>query len=333
MRFTSDNIASAHPAIFEALAAANAPDTGYDGDRLSRSLDATFSELFGTEVAALWVATGTAANGLALAALCPPHGGVVCHAEAHINCDEAGAPEFYTHGAKLVTVEGAGGKLTPATVAARLDAIPRDVHRVQPHALSITNATEYGRVYTPDETAALGDIAKARGLAFHVDGARFANAVATLDCHPGELTWRAGVDALSFGFVKNGGMSAEALILFRPDLAELVRVRRKRGGHLLSKGRFQAAQILALLEEGRWLANARAANAGAARIAQAAGNRLAEPVEANELFVRLSASEAARLRAQGGEFYDWGEGLARFVVSWDQPEAEIVALAAALAAL
>ncbi len=329
----SDNIASAHPAIFEHLAAANAPDAGYDGDALSRRLDAAFSELFGTDVAALWVGTGTAANGLALAALCPPHGGVICHHEAHINCDEAGAPEFFTHGAKLIAIDGAGAKLTPEAIAARLDSIPADVHRIQPAAISITNASERGCAYTPDETAAIGVLAAARGLRLHVDGARFANAVAHLGCHPAELTWKAGVDALSFGFIKNGGMSAEALILFDSGLAELVRIRRKRAGQLVSKGRFQAAQILALLEANRWLANARAANAAAARLAKAAGDRLAEPAEANELFVRLTAEEAARLRAQGALFYDWGPGLARFVTSWDQPEAEVAALAAALAAL
>lgn len=333
MRFTSDNIATVHPAIFEALAAANAPDAGYDGDALSRGLDAAFSELFDTEVAALWIATGTAANGLALAALCPPHGGVICHDLAHINCDEAGAPEFYTHGAKLIGLEGEGAKLTPQAIAARLDAIPADVHRVHPAVISITNATEYGRVYTPAETAAIGDLAKARGLGLHVDGARFANAVAYLGCHPADLTWKAGVDALSFGFIKNGGMSAEALILFRRDLADLVHVRRKRAGHLGSKGRFQAAQIHALLGEGRWLANAVAANRAAAAIAAAAGDRLFQPVEANELFVRMSADEAARLRAQGFSFYDWSAGLARFVTNWDQPAAEVSALAAALAAL
>ncbi len=333
MRFFSDNAAPACPEVIAAIAAANDVDTAYDGDALSRRLDGAFSELFGTQVAALWVASGTAANSLALAALCPPHGAVVCHSDAHIQNDECGAPEFYTHGAKLLLAHGDGAKLSTGGVTALLDGIADDVHRVQPHALSITNATEYGRVYTPGEVAALGDLAKARGLGFHMDGARFANAVAHLGCSAADLSWRAGVDALSFGFVKNGGMFAEALVFFRPDLAAVTRYRRKRAGHLLSKGRFAAAQILAMLEDDRWLANARAANAGAARLAAAAGPRLIHPVEANEVFLRVTAEEAAALRRAGFDFYDWGPGEARLVVSWSQPADEVAALAAAIAAL
>ena len=333
MRFFSDNAASVCLAVLDAIAAANRVDTAYDGDALSKRLDGAFSDLFGTDVAALWVASGTAANSLALAALCPPHGAIVCHRDAHIQNDECGAPEFYTHGAKLFLGEGEGAKLTAAGVTELLGGIRADVHQVQPAALSITNATEYGRVYTPDEVAALGAVAQARGLGFHMDGARFANAVAHLGCSPADVTWRAGVDALSFGFVKNGGMFAEALVFFRPDLAAATRYRRKRAGHLLSKGRFAAAQILAMLEGELWLANARAANAGAAQIAAAAGDRLIHPVEANELFLKVSAAEAAALRAQGFDFYEWGPGEARIVLSWDQPEAEVRALAAAIAAL
>ena len=315
------------------MARANRVDAAYDGDALSQSLDAAFSALFETQVSALWIASGTAANALALAALCPPHGGVLCHRDAHIQNDECGAPEFYTHGAKLLLGEGAGAKLTPESAGVVLDAIARDVHRVQPHAISITNASEYGCVYTPDQVAALGAFARQRGLGLHMDGARFANAVAHLRCSPADLTWRAGVDVLSFGFVKNGGLSAEALIFFNRDLVGATRERRKRGGHLLSKGRYQAAQLLALLEDDRWLANARAANHGAQQLAAAAGARLLHPVEANEVFAAMTAAEAARLREQGFAFYDWCEGEVRFVVSWDQPEAEVSALAAAIAAL
>lgn len=333
MRFFSDNAAAVSPAVLEALAAANHVDTAYDGDALSQKLDGTFSDLFGTDCAALWVTTGTAANCLALASMVPPHGGVLCHREAHINTDEAGAPEFFTHGAKLIPLDGVGAKIMPDAVRAARRAIRPDVHQVQPHALSITNATEYGLVYTPDEVAALGVVASELGLGFHMDGARFANAIATLGCHPGEVTWRAGIDALSFGFVKNGGLSAEALVFFRKDLVAVAKMRRKRAGQLLSKGRYQAAQILALIEDDRWIANGRAANAGAAAIARAAGARLVLPVEANEIFLWLKPEEAAALRAQGFEFYDWGEGQARFVTSWDQPQHEIEALAAAIAAL
>lgn len=335
MRFFSDNAAAACPKVMAAITAANQVDTAYDGDAWSRRLNAAFSALFEREVEALWVSTGTAANGLALAALCPPHGAILCHRDAHIQVDECGAPEFYTGGAKLLLGDGDGAKLDPAGVAALLGTIRKgDVHQVQPHALSITNATEYGCVYTPQETAALGDLCKARGLKFHVDGARFANAVARLGCAPADLSWRAGVDALSFGFTKNGGLCAECLILFDPALAEAAHYRRKRAGHLLSKGRYLAAQILAMVDGDLWLRNARAANDGAARLAEAAGSgRLLHPVEVNEMFVRVSADEAATLRAQGFDFYDWGPGEARLVTSWDSDPADVDALAAAIRAL
>ncbi|WP_066799346.1 threonine aldolase family protein [Sphingomonas soli] len=333
MRFFSDNAAPVCPPVLAALGEVNVLDTAYDGDRWSQRLDGRFSELFGTEVRALWVATGTAANSLALAALCPPHGGVVCHSEAHINVDECGAPEFYTHGAKLLAGNGAGAKLTPDAIRAVIDPIRRDVHQVQPHAISITQATEYGLVYSPAEVAAIGALAKERGLGLHMDGARFANAVAHLGCAPADMTWKAGVDALSFGFVKNGGMNAEALIFFKPELADATLYRRKRAGLLSSKGRYSAAQLLAMLEGDLWLANARAANAGAKLLAEAAGERLVHPVEANEVFLRVTAEEAAGLRALGFDFYDWGVGEARLVVSWNQAEEAIRPLVDAIRAL
>ena len=333
MRFFSDNAASVHPAVLEAMSTCNRVDTAYDGDAISTSLDTVMSDLFETDVTALWVATGTAANSLALASLCPPYGSVLCHRDAHIQNDECGAPEFYTHGAKLALIDGDGAKVTADALKAKLAATPGGVHWAQPHALSITNATEYGRVYAPDEVAALGEIAKAQGLGFHMDGARFANAIVTLGCAPADVTWRAGIDVLSFGFTKNGGMSAECLVYFDRDKAKGVAERRKRAGHLLSKGRYMAAQIVALLQDGVWLDNARAANAGAQKLGAACGARLFQPVEANEVFARMTPDEAARLRAQGFDFYDWAEGEVRFVVSWDQPAAEIDAFAAAIAAL
>jgi threonine aldolase len=333
MRFFSDNAAPVHPAVMDAIAAANTLDTAYDGDRWSGALDARFSALFERECRVLWVPTGTAANCLALAALCPPYGGVICHREAHIQVDEAGAPEFYTGGAKLMLVDGPGAKLTPVAIEGVLAGIRGDVHQVPAHAISLTNATEYGLVYTPDEVVAIGEVAKARGLGLHMDGARFANAVAHLGCHPADVTWRAGVDALSFGMVKNGGMSAEALVFFRSDLAAATLRRRKRAGHLQSKGRYLAAQILAMLDDDLWLANGRAANAGAQALAEAAGERLVYPVEANEVFLRVSADEAARLRAAGFDFYDWGVGEARLVISWNQTAADIQPLADAIAKL
>ncbi|MGZ8310628.1 MAG: threonine aldolase family protein [Allosphingosinicella sp.] len=334
MRFFSDNAAAACPEALAAMAAANRLDTAYDGDAWSRRLNGAFAELFGIEVEVLWVSTGTAANSLALAALCPPHGQIVCHRDAHIQNDECGAPEFYTHGAKLLLGDGDGAKLTPATVTGLLATVRNDVHQVQPAALSITNATEYGLVYTPAETAALGQLCRDRGLGFHLDGARFANAVASLGCTPAELSWQAGVDALSFGFTKNGGLSAEALIFFRPELAATTHYRRKRAGHLLSKGRYLAAQLLAMLDGDVWLRNARAANQAAARLAEAAGrDRLVLPVEANEVFIRVSADEAASLRGQGFDFYDWGPGEARLVTSWDSDPAAVDALARAIGQL
>ncbi|VVT08119.1 Low specificity L-threonine aldolase [Sphingomonas aurantiaca] len=330
MRFFSDNAATIHPLVMAAIAAADTLDTAYAGDAWSQQLDGRLSALFETEVAVLWVPTGTAANCLALAALCPPHGGIVCHRDAHIQNDEGGAPEFYTHGAKLFLADGIGAKLTPETIRTVLDAIPDDVHRVQPHAISITNATEYGRVYQPHEVAAIGALAKERGLGFHMDGARFANAMARVGCSPADMTWRAGVDALSFGFVKNGAMSAEALVFFKPDLAAVTQYRRKRAGLLLSKGRYLAAQILAMLDDDLWLATAKAANDAAATLAAAAGDRLVHPVEANEVFLRATPEEAAALRARGFDFYDWAAGEIRLVTAWDSPADAVGLLADAI---
>ena len=333
MRFFSDNAAAVHPRVLGAMTAANALDTAYDGDRWSKALDGRLSDLFEIDVRALWVSTGTAANCLALAAMCPPYGGVLCHRDAHIQNDEGGAPEFYTAGAKLLLCDGDGAKLTPATIGQTADAIADDVHRIQPHALSITNATEYGLVYRPDEVAAIGDLARRRGWRFHMDGARFANAVATARCSPADVTWRAGVEALSFGFVKNGGMNAECLVFFDSSLADATLRRRKRAGLLLSKGRYLAAQILAMTKDELWLANGRAANARAATLAAAAGDRLVHPVEANELFLRATLGEAAALRAKGFDFYDWAPGEIRLVTAWDSDEDDVARLAEAIAAL
>jgi threonine aldolase len=333
MRFFSDNAAAAHPAVIEAIAEANRLDTAYDGDAWSKRLDGAFSELFETDVRALWVTTGTAANCLALAALCPPYGAIICHRDAHIENDEAGAPGFFTPGAKLMLVDGPGAKVAPNAVEDAVARIRKDVHQVQPKALSITNATEYGLAYTAAEVAALGEVAKRHALGFHMDGARFANAIVATGDSPADVTWRAGVDALSFGFVKNGGLNAEALILFDTELADEVAVRRKRAGHLLSKGRMLAAQILAMLDNDLWLANGRAANAAAQTIAQAGGERLVYPVEANEIFLRVSPDEAARLRSAGFDFYDWAPGEIRLVTSWDQQGEAVEKLARAIAAL
>jgi threonine aldolase len=333
MRFFSDNAAPVCPAAFDVLSKVNVVDTAYDGDAYSRSFDARFSALFETEVRALWISTGTAANALALAALCPPYGSVICHRQAHIENDECGAPGFFTHGATLMTIDGPGAKLTPDMVRGLIDPLRNDSHQIQPHALSITNATEYGEVYSVEEVAALGALCRERGLGLHMDGARFANAVAHLGCSPADLTWRAGVDVLSFGFIKNGGMLAEALILFRPDLGDATLRRRKRAGQLMSKGRYVAAQILAMLDNDVWLDNARASNAGARLLADAAGDRAIYPVEANEVFLRVTPEEAASLRSIGFDFLDWGAGEIRLVTSWNQTADDIRPLADAIARL
>ena len=334
MRFFSDNAAPCCPAVLDALAEANRLDTAYDGDEWSQRLDGAFSDVFGTQVRALWVTTGTAANCIGLATLCPPYGGIICHRDAHIEVDEAGAPGFYTHGGKLILVDGPGAKVTVEAAAEARARIRADVHQVQPKALSVTNATEYGMTYSPDEVAALGEFARSHGLGFQLDGARFANAVVSTGADPADLTWRAGVEVMSFGFIKNGGMNAEALIFFKQERADEALVLKKRAGHLSSKGRFSAAQILAMLEADIWLDNARAANAAARTLAEACGSeRLVYPVQANELFVRMTATEAGALRAQGYDFYDWGPGEIRLVTSWDQDMDAVARLAAAIRAL
>lgn len=333
MQFLSDNAAPVHPRLWDAMRDADTTDAPYDGDALSRSLDKAFSDLFGMDCAVVWTSTGTAANCLALATLVPPYGGVVCHDDAHIEQDEAGAPEFYTHGAKLMLAHGPHAKLTPENVAAVIDPIRDDVHRVQPSAIAITQATEQGCVYTPGELAVLTDYAKAKGLKVHMDGARFGNAVAHLGCSPAEAGPAHGIDTLSFGMIKNGGMGAEALLLFDPAKAAEAKRRHKRAGQLASKGRYLAAQLLAMIEGDLWLSNARAANDAAGAIANAAGDRLLYPCQANEVFVTLSADERETLRAQGFGFYDWGAEAARFVTAWNTDAADADKLAAAIASL
>ena len=332
-RFFSDNAAAVHPAVMEALAAANHVDTAYDGDALSQSLDAAFSDLFETDCEVVWISTGTAANSIILAHFVRPWQGILCYEEAHIEVDECGAPTFYSGGAKMMPLPGRGAKIDTEALKTRIAGIRQDVHQVQPAAVSITNATEYGLAWRPEEIGAISEIAKGAKMKLHMDGARFANAVAFLGCAPADVTWRAGVDALSFGFTKNGAMMAEAIVFFGGSGGAGVRELKKRGGHLLSKGRFVAAQIRAMLANDLWLANARAANAGAAKLAAACGGRLMHPVEANELFVRLTPEEAAKLRGAGFDFYDWGDGAARLVVSWDQDAEAVAPLAAAIGAL
>jgi threonine aldolase len=297
--------------IMAAVAAANAEtQPSYGADRYTARLTTLAAEIFETPVVVFPVATGTAANSLALAELCPPYGGVYCHELAHIATDECGAPEFFTGGAKMLGLPSRDGKLPlPLFEAAVAHAHAMGVHHVKPAAISLTQATEWGTVYSPAEVAAIGAAARAHGLSVHMDGARFANAVASLGCSPAEITWKAGVDVLSLGATKNGALCAEAVVFFKPELAADFERRRKRGGHLWSKLRFLSAQLLAYLENDLWLANARHANAMAARLARGlreiADVNLLQSVDANEVFVALPADTVARLEREGFGFYRW----------------------------
>jgi len=332
MNFRSDNTAAAAPQILDAIIAANnGAAAAYGDDALTKRLDAVFSELFEHEARAFLVISGTAANSIALASVTPAGGSILCHREAHIECDECGAPEFYSGGAKLVLIEGESAKIDAAGLEEGVARNRRGVHSVKPAAVSISQASERGAVYTPEELRALSAIARREGLAFHMDGARFGNAVAALGCTPADLSWRAGVDLLSFGATKNGAIGAECIVVFDPARAESIERRRKRGGHLICKSRFVAAQMLAYLDGGLWLSLARRANALAARLGEAAKPVLSSPVETNQVFIKPGVEALARLRAAGAEFYDWGadgSGEARLVVSWNQPEAEVDALCA-----
>jgi threonine aldolase len=334
MNFSSDNSYGAWPEIIAAIAdAASGPARSYGDDVVTSKLRTRFCEVFEREVAVFPVISGTAANALALAALVPPHGAIFCHGESHIAVDECGAPEFFTHGAKLATLEGRGAKIAPETVERALAHFHKGfVHHAQPAAISITQSSERGTVYTPDETAALAVVARAHGMSLHMDGARFANALVHLGCTPAEATWRAGVDAMSFGATKNGALGAEAVIFFDPAKAGDFEYRRKKAGHLISKMRFVSAQLHAYLEDGRWLAHATRANACAARLAEGLGRlggvEIAHPVQANAVFATLPDAMAEGLRAKGAAFYDWaqplgGRRLVRLVTSSLMPEEEV----------
>lgn len=338
--FRSDNVAGAAPEIMAALNEANRGDaTAYGGDIHSSELDAAFSRVFDTECRVFPVSTGTAANVLSLACIAPPYGAIYCHQDSHIMVDECNAPEFYTGGAKLVGLPGEQGKIAAATLERALGQGWSGVqHHPQPAAVSLTQATESGTVYSPDEVAAIAHLCRAHGLRLHMDGARFANAVAGLNCSAADLTWRAGVEVLSFGATKNGAMAAEAVVFFKPELAESFLYRRKRGGHLFSKSRFLSVQLLAMLQDGLWLKLARQANARARELADGFGRMGAEvvwPVQANEVFVRLPAEKAEAMRSQGAQFHIWSwhpeDGVYRFVCAFDKTPDDVVALLRAAA--
>ncbi|MDE2014685.1 MAG: low specificity L-threonine aldolase [Alphaproteobacteria bacterium] len=337
MNFASDNAYGAHPDILAALteAAAGAVPS-YGDDEITARVTKRLAQIFDHEIAVYPVVTGTAANSLALATLCPPHGAVFCHAESHIATDECAAPEFFSHGAKLVGLEGARGKLTPDLIQAALPGFWRGVHSPKPSVVSITQLTELGTAYTPDEAKALADFAHSWNMTLHMDGARFANALVHLGCAPADLTWRAGVDALSFGATKNGALCAEAVIFFDKAKAADFEYRRKKSGHLLSKMRFVSAQLDAYLAGDLWLKNARRANALAQQLAgalrTAKGVTITHPVDGNQVFAELPVELSDRLRAAGAHYYDWapakdGRVLVRLVTSFITPEDDVAAFA------
>lgn len=312
MFFASDNASGASEKVLQAITNANSGHAmPYGADDWSKAAEEKISEVFERDCAVFLVPTGTAANALSLAAFTPPYGAVFCHADAHVMDDECGAPEFFTHGAKLVGIEGARGKIPAAGLAATLAAYPRGlVKQVQPATLTLSQATESGTLYSVQEVATLADIAHRRGVAVHMDGARFANALVSLGCAPADLTWKAGVDVLSLGGTKNGAIMCEAVVFFDRDRAADFLYLRKRGGHTVSKGRFIGAQMLAWLDAGHWLDLARHANAMAARLADGLaaipGVRLPWRPQVNEVFAVLPESVDRALRAAQARYYDWG---------------------------
>lgn len=340
MNFASDNVYGVHPKILAAIEAANqGTSASYGYDDYSKRAEAKLSEVFEKEVRAFLVTTGTAANGLALSALAPSYGAVFTHIEAHSAIDECNSPEMFTGGAKIIGLEGVEGKITPAAVEKVLKGFLRGEHDPKPAALSITNSTELGRVYQPAEIKALSGVARSRNMKFHTDGARFANAVAALEVKPAEITWKAGIDVMSFGGTKNGGMLLEAVVFFDTALAEDFLYRRMRGGQLISKSRFLGAQMLAYLEGGLWLDNARTANALAKRLADGLRRsdriRIPLPVEANEVFAVMPRKLHDQLQASGAHFHQWGldifgpagiaedEVFCRFVLSFATPSEDV----------
>ena len=336
MDFTSDNASGVAPEILEALARANAgAAASYGADDVTAALRTKLSDIFEREVEVFPVVTGTAANALALAALTPAHGAVLCHELAHVHLDECGAPEMFSGGAKLVPVGGADAKIDPALLRNELAKLPAGVvHHVQPAALTLTQSTELGSIYSLDEVEALAAIARERGLHVHMDGARFANALAALGVSPAQATWKAGIDIMSFGATKNGAMAAEAVIVFNEKIARDLAFRRKRAGHLLSKMRFLSAQLDAYLDDDLWLRLASHSNAMASRLAEGLrdmpGAELHLQPEANEIFVRLPAETVKRLKATGARFHRWpmpGDGedghTIRLVSSFQTTEDEV----------
>jgi threonine aldolase len=337
-QFASDNNAGICPPALDALIRANAEGhvTGYGDDPWTEKACTRLRELFETDCEVFFVFNGTAANALVLAQICQPYHAIIAHALSHIEEDEAGAPTLFSGGAKIVTADTALAKLTPEAIDALMRK-GRGVHSVKPRALSITQATELGTVYGLDEVAALVDTARRHGLMVHMDGARFANALAFLGGRPADLSWRAGVDVLCFGGVKNGLAVGEAVLFFDRDLAREFEWRVKQAGHLNSKMRLVTAPWLGLLENGVWLENARHANAMAQRLWERIGSlpgvHLIAPVQSNGVFVELPVAVQARMREKGWQFYTFlGDTGCRLMCAWDTTPATVDRFAADLAA-
>jgi len=337
-QFASDNYAGICPEAWEALSAANSSHApAYGDDALTKRACDALRELFETNCEIFFVTSGTAANALALASLCQSYHAVVCHELAHIETDECGAPEFFSNGTKLLVVGGEAGKIRPEVVET-LAGKRCDLHFPRPRVLCVSQATELGTVYRPDEIAALGETCRRLGLKLHMDGARFANAVASLGVTPKEITWQAGVDVLSFGGAKNGLALGEAVVFFKPELAEDFEFRCKQAGHLVSKLRFVAAPWIGLLESGAWLRNAQHANQMAKlladKIREIEAVEIMFPREANSVFVRMLPAHRDALGKRGWRFYDFiGAGGARLMCSWDTTAADVEALVADLRAV
>ncbi|MDP8997717.1 MAG: beta-eliminating lyase-related protein [Pseudomonadota bacterium] len=336
MNFNSDNVYGVHPKIMEAIVVANTKltDVSYCHDEGAAEAEAALSKVFERDVKVFFVMNGTGANSLALSSICPPFGGIVCHEGAHINTDECNCPELFTGGAKLLTVSGAHNKITPQAVEAKLAQFVHGEHGAKPSALSISQATELGAVYTPDEILALTQLAHQAGMRCHMDGARFANALSYLGCTPAQMTWMGGIDVLSFGGTKNGAMILEAVVFFDTKLADDFLYRRKRAGQLLSKGRYLSAQMLAYLKNDLWLENAGRANTLAAEVAAAFAAvksvQFAAPVEANEVFPIMPRHLFEALQKAGAKFYEWpldglaaDQACARLVLSFATPQEDV----------
>ncbi len=330
MNFASDTAAPAHPKVLEQLAAANSgPAVSYGADGWTLQAEAMLSDLFEFNLRASFVSSGTASNALALSLLCPPTGGIICHEQAHINCDERGAPEFFSHGARLMPLTGLHGRIKAQVLQQKLQETDESfVHATPPKALSISNLTESGCCYTPEQITSLAQMAKTAGLGVHMDGARLVNAMAFLKARPADLTCKAGVDVLSLGFTKAGAMGAEAVILFgsNADMFDDFEARRKRAGHMPPKQRFVAAQVVALLQNNLWLELAEHANTMAQKLRDGLleqGICILHPVEGNEVFARLSADQTSQLRDGGAAFYSWPDGSARLVTNWSTKHSEI----------